>query len=172
MHERLLQNHMEMYLSSEMEGIEETLSERLEKILTKIKSFLITSFRLKPHTVCRIFLSSFHEIINSLERQLTVNNYAEDLKTIGMFIIRLKRIIRDRRAAVVISLNPTMMNACDNLVLEQSVDTVLSVESFAGKAHVVPYEFREYLGFFIVKKLQQVGMLAPYQPTRGTRFGI
>lgn len=151
---------------------DEGLDQKLNRVLNEIVKFLDRKFRANPSAVCRIYIPSFHDIIVALNRPKGNADYDEEFTVIGRFLIRLKRIVRDSRVATFFSVNDTMMNAHCLLHLHQVVDTVLSVESFAGKAHVVPYEFREYLGFFTVKKLQQYGVLAPYQPPKGTRFGI
>jgi hypothetical protein len=47
----------------------------------------------------------------------------------------------------------------------------MSVESFTGRGSSVPVEFRDFLGFFVVHKVQQVGQLASARPTY-ERYGI
>jgi hypothetical protein len=151
---------------------DDRLEQKLNKVLKEIMKFLDHKFKTNPSSVCRIYIPSFHDIIVALNRPKGNVDYEEEFTVLGRFLIRLKRIIRDSRVALFFSVNDTMLNAHCLLHLQQVIDTVLSVESFAGKGHVVPYEFKEYLGFFTVKKLQQYGVLAPYQPPKGTRFGI
>ena len=67
--------------------------------------------------------------------------------------------------------NPGSLSVQTVAKLRQVSDTVLSVESFAGRTHSVPYEFKDFQGFLVVHKLQQYGSMAPFRPP-GTRFGL
>jgi hypothetical protein len=152
---------------------EESLSTKLDALLYQISTFVkekMASSRMQ--SVCRVYVSSFQDLVVALHKPPGTMNYEEEVTLLGRFLLRLKRIVRDSRVMVVFSVNPTMLHQQSMLLLEQFCDSVLSVDSFAGKAHVVPYEFKEFLGFFTVHKLSQCGQLAPYQPLKGTKFGI
>ncbi len=144
----------------------------LDKILNTIMKFLERKCVTNPLSICRLYFPSFHDVIVSLNGSRRHSDYNEIVTVLGRFFVRLKRIIRDSRVAIFFSVNDAILNSHVMLLLHQVIDSVLSVNSFAGKEHVVPYEFREYLGFFTVKKVQQYGVLAPYQPPKGSRFGI
>eukprot|EP01038_Epipyxis_sp_PR26KG_P012056 gene12056-16133_t len=55
--------------------------------------------------------------------------------------------------------------------LTQFSDIVLTIESFAGRNHTIPYEFKEFCGFLSIFKNQQYGIMTPIR-TPGTRFGL
>jgi len=51
------------------------------------------------------------------------------------------------------------------------VDTFLKAESFAGHKKTIPVEFKDYCGFLIIKKSQQIGLSVPCRPL-GSRYGF
>ena len=55
--------------------------------------------------------------------------------------------------------------------LDSLADTVLQVDSFAGREGSVPIEFRFFCGFFLVHKLQQLGSVTPHRPS-ACRYGL
>lgn len=87
------------------------------------------------------------------------------------FLLKMKRMARITRSILVFGLSPQVFSGEQLLAIETIMDTILTVDSFASRMHVVPYEFREFLGFFMIKKLQQFGMLTSPQ-LKGTKFGI
>lgn len=75
------------------------------------------------------------------------------------------------RCAVTISITPTIIPPELLTHIISCMDTVLEIEPFAGNLDHIPYEFQEFVGFFIVRKMQRVGMLAPY-PAKAARYGL
>lgn len=56
-------------------------------------------------------------------------------------------------------------------LLASFADSRLRVESFAGAADAVPYEFKEFCGLLALQRVQAVGVLAPFRP-QAHRFGL
>ena len=50
-------------------------------------------------------------------------------------------------------------------------DSAITVDSFAGKQSLVPYEFQEFCGFLVVDRVQHLGTLCAHRP-RAFRFGL
>jgi hypothetical protein len=87
------------------------------------------------------------------------------------FVVGLQQLVRERRATVAFTLDPL---TCPPLLvsrLKWAADTVLSVDSFAARAHAVPYEFAEFCGLLTVEKVQQVGAIASFRPP-WSKFGL
>ena len=80
------------------------------------------------------------------------------------------------QAVAFVSLRPTSCSAWLVQRMAGFADSVLGVESFAGRNHTVPAEFlsSNFVGFLYVHKLHQVGgsgALAGHRPP-GLRFGF
>ena len=87
------------------------------------------------------------------------------------FIVGLKQLIRDKRATVAFTLNPL---TCPPLLMSRlkwASDTTLSIDSFAGRAQSVPYEFAEFCGLLTIEKVQQIGAIASFRPP-WSKFGL
>lgn len=147
-----------------------TAEDYLQGIVTAVQSFL--SRKHAPEKfVTRIVLSALDQILTTVA-ELTGTQCA--VLRVAAFVLQLKHLVRactTCRCSLHISVNPS--NVSTQLVarLRQVADTVLSVESFAGRAHSVPYEFKVFQGFLVVQKIQQYGSMAPFRPP-GTRFGL
>jgi hypothetical protein len=92
-------------------------------------------------------------------------------RSAARFVLQLKHIIRAHRVSLTVTLNTSAVSVETAVRVRQIADTLLSVESFAGCAHSVPYEFKEFQGFLVVHKIQHYGSIAPFRPP-GTRFGL
>ena len=87
------------------------------------------------------------------------------------FIVGLKQLVRDKRATVAFTLNPL---TCPPLLMSRlkwASDTTLSIDSFAGRAQSVPYEFAEFCGLLTIEKVQQIGAIASFRPP-WSKFGL
>lgn len=116
-------------------------------------------------SVHRIFLSNFEEVL------LLYNNSELHNQSLYRFFVSLRTIIEDKKLLVSIAVGTNSISLKLLSTIEHYSNVVLCVESFSGRMHSIPYEFREYLAFFIVKKLQLNGMLASPQP-KASKFGI
>lgn len=75
-------------------------------------------------------------------------------------------------ASLFITLCPDLTHPMVLRRIGNITDTLLSVESFAGRQANVPVEFRFFCGFFNVHKLQHVGAISsPHRPS-AKRFGL
>ena len=95
----------------------------------------------------------------------------ENARRIVQFILDIKQLVRNIHATVVFTLSP---QSCPQILLSRLqwvADTVLSVDSFAGKEQSVPYEFKEFCGLLTVMRVQQVGSIASFRPP-GSKFGL
>lgn len=163
-----LSKHLQLSLEDELANIimptvDATVSERLAELLRLLSLYLTSMRQRSPRAVARVFLPDFHEFF------FMCNDSA--IHEVARFMLRLKRMLWGSRCMVSISLNPRAMPPAVLQALEQSIDTVLSVESFSGRMHCVPYEFDRFSAFLVIHKIQQYGMLAPYKPS-SSRYGI
>lgn len=151
----------------------------------------VTSFVQKlgvDRTVGRVHLHSLHNI-------LTV--YGGGLSAVSMrreavsFLLRLKMIVRSARVALVISVLPEALPGSTGVASSLTsnsteggsvvdvplqafiavVDSALTVDTFAGRSALVPYEFQEFCGFLVVERVQHLGALVGHRPS-ALRYGL
>lgn len=79
-------------------------------------------------------------------------------------MLRLKQIIRNKMVMLMISISLPILNNISKSRLIEVSDSVISFESFTGRITSIPYEFKEFLGFFNIHKIQNYGLLASYRP--------
>jgi hypothetical protein len=151
---------------------QDNLADKLNHIYKTIRNAIINAVKTHPKNVIRIFLPTFHTIISDLWMGYNVKNLEEDIHRVVSFLLQLKRLLRlSGRAIVVLGMDEAVLATDIYHAMEVFIDSIFNIDSFATRMLAVPYEFREFLGFFAVKKLQQVGMLAS-PVLKGTRFGI
>ena len=68
---------------------------------------------------------------------------------------------------IIFSLPPLFRSSLVRMISDYAIST----ESFAGHSDSVPIEFKDFLGFLIVNKIQQVGQLASSRPMY-SRYGL
>lgn len=139
----------------------------LNKIAQAVEEFVAKHHK-SPKSVSRIVISSLDQVLAAVG---TSHANALNATAIARFVLQIKHIIRTCRVHVLMYANPGSLSVQTVAKLRQVSDTVLSVESFAGRTHSVPYEFKDFQGFLVVHKLQQYGSMAPFRPP-GTRFGL
>lgn len=86
-------------------------------------------------------------------------------RSIAQFMLSLTRFIRDKR----MTLTTSCLAAClpsSQLATQlfNLSDTVIEIDSFAGKADAVPYEFKEFVGFLSIRQIQKVNVMASHRP--------
>jgi hypothetical protein len=151
---------------------QDSLAGKLNHIYKTIRNAIVNALKTHPKNVIRIFLPTFHTIISDLWMGYNVENLEEDIHKVVSFLLQLKRLLRlSGRATVILGMDEAVLATDIYHAMEVFIDSIFNIDSFATRMHAVPYEFREFLGFFAVKKLQQVGMLAS-PVLKGTRFGI
>lgn len=136
-----------------------------ENILGTIKDFINKSS--SEGKISRIFFPDISDLLydgNSVVNRLTLSS---NVNRLLKFILQIKYLIRGTRSIVVTSTNYIPNSSLYSICLDSNT----SIESFAGHSHEIPAEFNDYCGFFVIKKLQQVGVLAPFRPP-GSRFGL
>mmetsp|Transcript_23499 Transcript_23499/g.39293 ORF Transcript_23499/g.39293 Transcript_23499/m.39293 type:complete len:698 (+) Transcript_23499:55-2148(+) len=87
------------------------------------------------------------------------------------FLLQLKHLIRYLRVRVTVSVHNGALDACLSAQLRNLSDTVLTIQSFAGRTQSVPYEFETFQGFLLLRKIAQYGTVAPFRAS-GIRFGL
>ena len=131
------------------------LDNLLSNIISYIKHIQSTNH---SHPI-RIYIPHLCDIINEREDRDDVNN------SLSKFILKIKHFIRDKNVILIISLNKSIVpDMLINKIIQMS-DTVLNIDSFSGKTHSIPYEFKEFCGFLSIVKIQQLGLLAPFRPS-------
>ena len=108
----------------------------LNKIAQAVQEF-VAKHHQSPKSVSRIVISSLDQILAAVG-----TNHANALSStaIARFLLQIKHIIRTSRVHVLMYANPGSLSVQTVAKLRQVSDTVLSVESFAGRTHSVPYE--------------------------------
>lgn len=120
-------------------------------------------------SIVRIFLPFFHTLIDRV--WANGSRSQQYFFPLIQFLMQLKRLNRGTRTVIVFGMPTTIFTERQQLTIESVIDTVLSVDSFASRMEAVPYEFSEFLGFFMIRKLQQFGMLTS-PALKGTKYGI
>lgn len=136
-----------------------------ERILDTIKDFLNKSTR--EGKISRVFLPDISDLLYDGGNVVNKGSLSANLNRLLKFILQIKYLIRGTRSIVVTSTNYIPNSS----VFSVCLDSNISIESFAGHKQEIPAEFNDYCGFFVIKKLQQVGVLAPFRPP-GSRFGL
>lgn len=145
------------------------LDAKLQSIYLLIRSYLVETFQGNSKQIVQIYFPNFHSVIQNIWKgeKLDASSYG----IVYNFVLKLKRLIRSSRAILVFGIYPQLFPSYQSFGLESLMDTIFTVESFTARMHAIPYEFKEFLGFFMVRKLQQLGMMAS-PPLKGTKFGI
>jgi PAXNEB protein len=159
------------------------IADTLEKSLVAMRAAIVkflSSQNERPGFERKVARDSSIESVTSVSRIFLPQllnipaNYgfsSESARLIVQFLLGIKQLIRNYHATVAFTLPP---HACSSALVQRLKwisDTVLSVESFAGREQSVPYEFKEFCGLLTIERLQQEGSIASFRPP-GSRFGI
>lgn len=87
------------------------------------------------------------------------------------FILQVKHVVRTSRVAVWIGLPPSYTSPHTLQKVSDLCDAYFAVESFVGQQDSVPYEFKEFCGFFYIHKLSTLGSLCAFRAP-GHKFGL
>lgn len=156
-------------------------AERLQQILSAMRAAIVSFLaeqqdKGSPKWERDSSVSSVTAVSRIFIPQLSslASNYGftdESAKQIVQFVLGIKQLVRDTHTTVAFTLQP---QSCPHILLNKlkwAADTVLSVDSFAGKEQSVPYEFKEFCGLLTVERVQQVGFIASFRPP-GSKFGL
>lgn len=127
-------------------------------VLERVRTFLDAN----STTVCQVVLPSIQRC-DHIETDVVTDRLR--------LFLAVKHLVRERMASCLLTIQPTELPARMLSKFENMADTCLRVESFAGRMDSVPYEFREFVGFLHVRKLQSVKSLAPHRPDNN-RYGM
>jgi hypothetical protein len=163
----------------EVFSIPDSNDESLEQKLSSMRAAVVTFLAKQKPPQSKVRDSSVSSVV-SVSRiyipQLAnlASNYGfsgETMKQIVQFVMGIKQLVRDAHATLTFTLQP--LTCADILIsrLKWIADTVLSVDSFAGREQSVPYEFKEFQGLLTVERVQQVGTIASFKPP-GSKFGL
>lgn len=156
-----------------MDSSSDALSAVCKEVLQQISHFVAASGASTKTNAARIFIP-LNEILSQaalLTRPGNRSSIGQDTVTIGRFVLSLKNLVRGKHASVVLSLHPDSVSRHLSAKVAHMSDSVIAFESFAGRTHSVPYEFKEFHGFLLVAKIQQYGMIAPFRPAN-SRYGV
>lgn len=92
-------------------------------------------------------------------------------REIVQFMLGIKQLVRDLHATLAFTIPSQSCPFALTSRLKWTADTILSVDSFAGREQTVPYEFKEFCGLLTIERVQQVGSIASFRPP-GSRFGL
>ena len=157
------------------------VSSQLDRIYSAVADFInktscAVSDEQHAKHISRIFIPALDQVMSSIAAQSSnkMNNTKSSkisAQIMGKFLLQLKHMIRSTRVCLTVTVQPCAITSQTLATLRQVADTVLSVESFAGRAHSVPYEFKDFQGFLVLHKIQQYGSTAPFRPP-GARYGL
>ena len=157
-------NNLERILTSMRSAVVKFLEENTQEAKTSFTHVRDSSIN-SVTSVCRIFIPQLANLANDH------GSSDENARRIVQFILGIKQLVRNVYATVAFTLLP---QSCPQILLNRlkwAADTVLSIESFAGKEQSVPYEFKEFCGLLTVAKVQQSGSIASFRPP-GSKFGL
>ena len=140
------------------------LAQWLQEIAGFVKSNAgVTSEASKA--ISRIFLPDLHTLL-AIDSCNDVRAVNKNINKISRFVLSVKQLIRGNKIILCATFSKSHISQMSDFYyakLFHVSDTVLSIESFAGFVNSVPAEFKDYCGFLLVKKVQQVGVLAPFK---------
>eukprot|EP01036_Dinobryon_divergens_P026952 gene26952-35651_t len=121
--------------------------------------------------VHRVFIPCLYEILTVSE--ILPHEMVIQSRVVAQFALRMKHRIRSGNAFLHLCISSSVLLSCPTLSTQlcHISDTVLAVQSFAGRAHTIPHEFAEFSGFLMVLKTQDSGMFAAFRPS-SSRFGL
>jgi elongator complex protein 4 len=166
----------ELSKSPSSERCEESLDEILSRVLTAVAAVIQnegsadsegSNYRPRLSQVHRIFIPHLAQIAAEY-------GYSQEgVMSVVRFILGVKQLLRETSVSATLAFTVDPQTCSDMLThrLKWISDTVLSVETFAGRQSTVPYELAEYCGLLAVEKLQQVGAIASFRPS-GSKFGL
>ena len=125
------------------------------------------------------------------------NNSVEGLINLLMkFLLKIKQMIRNYRICIILGVhssflpsststtgplnnsyslgnqsNNTNNISCFLTPLVAIIDNYFFIDSFIGKSHIIPYEFRDFQGFFYIYKLACQGSLSSFRPLQN-KYGL
>ena len=157
-------NHLERTLTNMRSAVVKFLEENAQegkRNFTHVRDSSVNSVT----SVCRIFIPQLANLAADH------GSSDENARRIVQFILGIKQLVRNVHATVAFTLLPQSSLQILLCRLKWVADTVLSIESFAGKEQSVPYEFKEFSGLLTVAKVQQSGSIASFRPP-GSKFGL
>jgi hypothetical protein len=109
--------------------------------------------------IVRIFLPDFTDLLMlSFTEESNLNKVNSLSILFSRFLLQIKQKIRDLRVVVIVSAREDYCSHDMLRKLSNACDSILKVESFAGKSGSIPSEFQSFHGFLHVLKLPQLGM--------------
>jgi hypothetical protein len=114
--------------------------------------------------IVRIFIPSLEHLYQDGD--------AGSTSAICKFLLYLKHFIRNRRVSITCLMHrASLPNQAAAVEISQVADSVLVVDSFAGRLDAIPSEFREFVGFLSILKHQQQCSLASHRAAY-ERYGL
>lgn len=155
---------------------EDLLNKRLLYVNKIIKNYINYNknvLKKSPNSIYKIYFIDFQTFLlsSSLSSSSSLFTSYKSQQILSRFFLNLKRYIRDSRINLTFLVKTSFLKLNLITLLENYQDIVVGIESFTSKVHCVPYEFKDFLSFFLIKKLQSIGMLSSFVP-RDIRYGI
>ena len=131
-----------------------------------IKSTLDSINAATNGAVVRIFIPQLYKISSLLDLRSS-----EHCRAVAAHLLRLKYLARDTASLLTLTYLPDVFPHALTDYIKAFADNNFGVESFAGTADAVPYEFKEFHGLLSIKRVQAIGVLAPFRP-QGHKYGL
>lgn len=119
--------------------------------------------------VGRIFLPRLDLLINSCSDVGVSASGRKCGSQVAKLVLALKQLVAGSRVSLMLSFLPSAMPGAT--MVASLCDTLLCVESFAGKESTVPVEFKLFCGYLHVKRIQQANSIASYR-AGNCKYGI
>jgi hypothetical protein len=129
--------------------------------------------------ILRVFIPEIEEIAAKFGETSPPTNCFHP-RQLARFLLELKYVCRHSKATISVSVRPNVTSTNDVSATSSSflqsrlasvADTVITIDTFAGRVQSVPSEFHDFCGLLSIVKLQHAGCLVPFRPP-GSRFGL
>jgi elongator complex protein 4 len=140
-----------------------TLAEVSTSLLGSLEAFVATNG--SAGRVGRAFVPRLDLLLNSCVDATSGSSGVEAAR----LLLAMKQLVAGSRVSLMISYMPSAMPGADMAAC--LCDTLLCVDSFAGKEDTVPAEFKNFCGYLHVKRIQQANSIASFRSSN-CKYGI
>jgi len=145
--------------------VHNSLSEWLSRLFSIIHTLLLQLCESDTH-ITRLYIPDLFQVID----MFSINNLEAE-RLILQTILSLKHFIRNKKIILLLTVQPSVINPYLLQSIGNIADTVVAIDSFAGRANITPVEFREFCGFLIVRKIAHMSAIVPHRPAH-IKYGL
>lgn len=160
----LLEGHsgnLQVVCGNDGNGTRRTVEEVSGLLLRNIKQFVATNG--SAGRVGHVFVPRLDVLLNSCV------DAEDDNLGVARLVLAMKQIVAGSRVTLMLSFLASAMPYAS--MVSSLCDTLLCVESFAGKEDAVPPEFKAFCAYLHVKRIQQANSIASFR-SPNCKYGI